>query len=122
MAQMSVESGGFRIVEENLRYSAKRLRQVWPNRFPFANNPTAQGLWRPERRMGQPRRGPKQITGKDNCREFGRMIGVDLVKTRTRFSTRWSASGRQSRSGVKAAATSRQRPVADSAARFRSHR
>ncbi|RWN40139.1 hypothetical protein LRP31_07400 [Mesorhizobium mediterraneum] len=41
MAQMLVESGGFRSVEENLRYSAKRLTQVWPNRFP-----TLASVWR----------------------------------------------------------------------------
>ncbi|WP_287363128.1 glycoside hydrolase family 19 protein [Mesorhizobium sp.] len=96
MAQMYVESGGFRSVEENLRYSAKRLTQVWPNRFPtlasaqpFANNPQALANKVYGGRMGNTGpndgwlyrgRGPKQITGKDNYRQLGRMIGVDLVK------------------------------------------
>jgi putative chitinase len=48
MAQICVETGGLRLIEENLNYSAKRLMQVWPSRFktlasakPFANNPRA---------------------------------------------------------------------------------
>lgn len=46
MAQIAVESGGLSKLEENLNYSAKRLTQVWPKRFPtiaaatpFARNP-----------------------------------------------------------------------------------
>lgn len=46
LAQICVETGGLRAIEENLRYSAKRLTQVWPSRFksiaaakPYANNP-----------------------------------------------------------------------------------
>jgi hypothetical protein len=33
-ATLALESGGFRSREENLNYSAKRLCQVWPRRFP----------------------------------------------------------------------------------------
>jgi putative chitinase len=47
-ATLALESGGFRSREENLNYSAKRLCQVWPRRFPsiaaaqpYANNPRA---------------------------------------------------------------------------------
>ena len=46
LAQTSHESGGFRIAIENMNYSAKRLMQVFPKRFPtlakaqqFAGNP-----------------------------------------------------------------------------------
>jgi putative chitinase len=34
MGQVAVESGGFTEVEENLNYSAERLCEVWPSRFP----------------------------------------------------------------------------------------
>ncbi|MFN3890185.1 MAG: hypothetical protein ACK4MV_07285 [Beijerinckiaceae bacterium] len=33
MAQICVETGGLRSIEENLNYSARRLMQVWPTRF-----------------------------------------------------------------------------------------
>lgn len=46
IGHMAVECGGFRTFAENMNYSAKRLVQVWPNRFPnesqasfYANNP-----------------------------------------------------------------------------------
>ena len=34
LAHAAIETGGFRFVEENLNYSADRLTEVWPNRFP----------------------------------------------------------------------------------------
>jgi putative chitinase len=34
LGQLSVESGGFVRLEEDLSYSAQRLMAVWPNRFP----------------------------------------------------------------------------------------
>lgn len=34
MAQTSHETGGYTRFEENMHYSAKRLTQVWPSRFP----------------------------------------------------------------------------------------
>ena len=46
MANIMVETGGLKTLEENLNYSARRLTQVWPRRFPtleaakpYANNP-----------------------------------------------------------------------------------
>ena len=96
MAQCFVESGGFRVVEENLNYSAKRLVQVWPKRFPtiqaatpYANNPRALANKVYGGRMGNDGsndgwlyrgRAIKQITGKDNYRACGRALGLDLVK------------------------------------------
>src|SRR5690349_4962574 len=48
MAQILHESGGLRIVEENLSYTARRMMEIWPKRFPtieiakpFAKNPQA---------------------------------------------------------------------------------
>lgn len=46
MAQIATETGGFVTIDENLSYSAPRLRKVWPKRFPtdalalaYAKNP-----------------------------------------------------------------------------------
>lgn len=48
LGQFSEESGGFSVLQENLRYSAQRLCDVWPSRFPaleaaapYAGNPEA---------------------------------------------------------------------------------
>jgi putative chitinase len=48
LGQFSEESGAFSVLQENLRYSALRLCEVWPSRFPslaaaapYADNPEA---------------------------------------------------------------------------------
>jgi putative chitinase len=48
LAQIATETGGLKAIEENLNYSAKRMMQVWPSRFPtlasaqpYANKPQA---------------------------------------------------------------------------------
>lgn len=95
IAQTTVESGGYQRFVENLNYSAKRLTQVWPSRFPslaaaqpFANNPGALANKVYGGRMGndQPGDGAKyigrgilQLTGKDNYRLYGALIGVKLL-------------------------------------------
>src|SRR5436853_5706970 len=50
LAQISHESGGFKIAIENMSYSAKRMTEVWKKRFPtlasaepFAHNPEKLG-------------------------------------------------------------------------------
>lgn len=87
------ESGGFRIVRENMNYSATRLLQVFPRYF--TKETAAQHAHKPELignrvyggRMGNaPDEGYKfrgrgflQLTGKNNYRAFGEYIGVDLI-------------------------------------------
>lgn len=77
----------FAPVQENLNYSAKRLTQVWPSRFPtiaaatpYANNPRALANKVYGGRMGNTGpddgwlyrgRGLVQITGKDNYAKYG---------------------------------------------------
>lgn len=98
IAQLSHESRRFASVEENLNYSPQRLMAVWPKRFPTLQS-TRFYAWNPERlaehvyggRLGNgPEgsgdgwkyigRGPKQITGKDNHRDAGNALGLDLLK------------------------------------------
>jgi len=97
IGQCMHESGGFKLLEENLNYSAKALMNTWPSRFP--NEEEANKYARqPEKiankvyggRMGNgPEetgegwkyrgRGIKQLTGKDNYERCGSGLGVDLV-------------------------------------------
>lgn len=96
LAQLHHESAGFTRTEESLSYSAKRLTEVWPGRFPalslaapFARNPQALANKVYAGRMGndQPGDGWKyrgrgfiQITGKDGYRRASEWTGLDLVK------------------------------------------
>jgi putative chitinase len=77
----------FAPVEENLNYSAKRLTQVWPSRFPtlaaatpYANNPQKlankvyggrMGNVGPDDGWRYRGRGFVQVTGKDNYSKYG---------------------------------------------------
>lgn len=77
----------FAPVEENLNYSAKRLTQVWPSRFPsiavaqpYANNPEKlankvyggrMGNTEPDDGWRYRGRGFVQVTGKDNYAKYG---------------------------------------------------
>lgn len=82
-------------VEENLNYSAERLRQVWPRRFTvakaaeYAGKPAAIANLVYGTRMGNGDeaggdgwryrgRGDVQITGRDTYRRMGKRLGVDL--------------------------------------------
>jgi putative chitinase len=94
-ATLALESGGFRQREENLNYSAKRLCQVWPKRFPslaaaapYANNPRALADKVYGGRMGNRAagdgykyrgRGPGQITGHDGYAALGKVVGLPLT-------------------------------------------
>lgn len=95
LGQCHHESAGFSVVEENLRYPAKRLAQVWPSRFPPAKpgkcayNPEALANVVYGGRMGNVRpgdgwayrgRGYIQLTGKNNYLKYSNLLGLDLVE------------------------------------------
>jgi putative chitinase len=95
IGQCMHESGGFRLLKENLNYSAKALINTWPSRFPdmdtaekFERNPEKIANKVYSGRMGNTEdgdgakyigRGLIQLTGKDNYTAFGEAIGEDLV-------------------------------------------
>jgi putative chitinase len=98
IGQCMHESGGFKLLEENLNYSAKALMATWPSRFPDLNTATLYER-NPEKiankvyggRMGNDvessgegwkyrGRGIKQLTGKENYQRCSEALGVDLVK------------------------------------------
>lgn len=96
LAQIGHESGSLRYVIENLNYSAEALRRVWPSRFDsvaavaYERRPEAIANRVYADRMGNgPEssgdgwryrgRGLIQITGKDNYRQCGLALGVDLL-------------------------------------------
>lgn len=81
-------------ITENLRYSARRLTQVWPSRFPtidhakpYADNPEKLGNAVYGSRLGNGccdgykfrGRGFIQITGADNYRKFSKLLNIDLI-------------------------------------------
>jgi putative chitinase len=114
LSQCSHESGGFKSVRENLNYSAQGLANTWPTRYsvnpkvkPLVPNELAKQIEKkPEvianktyaNRMGNGSeesgdgfkyigRGYIQLTGKDNYREFGRLLDVDLLKSPDKVAT-----------------------------------
>lgn len=94
LAQLAHESG-LVPVEENLNYSANRLCQVWPNRFPTlgiaqqcAYNPMGLANVVYGGRLGNMAagdgykfrgRGLIQLTGRANYALYGPLVGFDLV-------------------------------------------
>lgn len=73
LSQCHVETGGFSIFEENMRYSAQRLMVVWPSRFktlaqaqPYAGNPQALANLVYGARMGNELNGTNDDDGWDN--------------------------------------------------------
>jgi len=109
LGQASHESGGFKLVRENLNYSAETMVRVWPTRFktvaeaePFARNPKALADKVYSNRMGNGEgeghiyigRGFLQLTGKDNYKAFAADMRVpeimqdpSLVETKYAFET-----------------------------------
>jgi putative chitinase len=96
LAQCGHESGGFRVTQENLNYSAKGLNGIFKKYFPteaaaaaYARNPQKIANKVYSNRMGNGTeasgdgykfrgRGYIQLTGKDNYTAFGKSIGVDI--------------------------------------------
>lgn len=105
LAQCGHESGGFTITSENMNYSAKGLRGVFPKYFP-TDDLASQYERKPEKignrvyanRMGNGDeasgegykfhgRGFIQLTGKDNYKAFGDAFGVDVLSNPDLVST-----------------------------------
>ena len=94
LAQTAHESQDYTRLIENLNYSAKRLMEVWPKRFPnikiaelYARNPEKLGSFVYANRMGNGApetgdgyryrgRGLIQLTGKSNYMKFAGSIGI----------------------------------------------
>lgn len=97
IGQLAHESGQFQDMVEHLSYSAPRLCEVWPHRFPtlssalpYARNPVGLANKVYAGRLGNGDeasgdgyrfrgRGPIQITGRANYEAAGAAIGVDLI-------------------------------------------
>lgn len=94
-ARVCVETGGLRLLEENLNYSAARAAKVWPSRFktaaaarPYANNPAMLAEKVYGGRLGNGRPGDGwayrgsgilQTTGRDNFEEVEKDTGLPVV-------------------------------------------
>ena len=109
LGQSSHESGGFKVVRENLNYRAETMLRVWPSRFktladaePYARNPKALADKVYSNRMGNGDgeghiyigRGFLQLTGKDNYKAFAADMDApeilkdpSLVETKYAFET-----------------------------------
>ena len=97
IGQCSHESNYFKVLEENLHYSATSLMHVWPSRFPtaaiagqYANDPVKIANTVYAGRMGNTEdgdgwkyhgRGLIQMTGKETYTNCGAAIGKDLVNS-----------------------------------------
>lgn len=96
LAQCSHESGGFKVIYEDLNYSADGLKATFPSYFPgplnesYARNPAKIGARVYANRMGNGDeasgdgytfrgRGYIQLTGKSNYSSFGAFIGENTV-------------------------------------------
>jgi putative chitinase len=106
LAQCGHESGGFRLTQENLNYSAQGLKNIFPKYFPgnlsesYARNPQKIASKVYGGRMGNgPEstgegykfrgRGYIQLTGKDNYTAFGKSINEDILSNPDLVSTKY---------------------------------
>jgi len=96
MAQISHECGAGRDVVENMNYTAQRMMQVWPSRFPtrasaqpYAGNPRALANKVYNGRMGNRAgsddgwnfrgRGGAQTTGREGYQRVKKATGLDVI-------------------------------------------
>jgi putative chitinase len=95
IGQCAHESNNFKILQENLNYSAEGLMKTWPSRFPtkeiadqYARQPAKIAGKVYNGRLGNTSeeeaskylgRGLIQLTGKENYEHCGSSLGVDLV-------------------------------------------
>jgi putative chitinase len=97
LAQVAHETGGLTRSVENLNYTAKRIAEIWPSRFPtaasaepYAGNPErlANKVYANRMGNGPPEsgdgyryrgRGYIQLTGKDTYRNVGLLAKLDLM-------------------------------------------
>jgi putative chitinase len=106
LAQCSHESGGFKVFQENLNYSADGLKKIFPKYFPgnlaesYAKNPEKIASKVYGGRMGNGDestkegykfrgRGALQTTGKENYKKLGDFLGVDLISNPDLVATKY---------------------------------
>ena len=106
LAQCGHESGGFKVVNENLNYSADGLKKIFPKYFPgnlaesYARNPEKIAAKVYGGRMGNGDetskegwkfrgRGYIQLTGKHNYTEFGKAINEDITSNPDLVATKY---------------------------------
>ena len=106
LSQCGHESGGFKLVSENLNYSADGLKKVFPKYFPnnlnesYAKNPEKIASRVYASRMGNGDesskegfkfrgRGYIQLTGKSNYQNFTNFIGEDCIGNPELVSTKY---------------------------------
>ncbi|WP_031435845.1 glycoside hydrolase family 19 protein [Methylobacter tundripaludum] len=106
LAQCAHESGGFKVVYENLNYSADGLKATFPKYFPeplnesYARNPAKIGARVYADRMGNGDeasgdgytfrgRGYIQLTGKSNYANFGKAVNEDTLASPDLVATRY---------------------------------
>jgi putative chitinase len=106
LAQCSHESGGFKVFQENLNYSADGLKKIFPKYFP--GNLSESYAKQPEKiaskvyggRMGNGDestkegykfrgRGALQTTGKENYKKLGDFLGIDLISNPDLVATKY---------------------------------
>ena len=99
IGQCAHESANFKVLQENLNYSAEGLMKTWPSRFPtkeiadqYARNPAKIAGKVYNGRLGNTSeeeaakylgRGLIQLTGKENYERCGSAIGADLINEPT---------------------------------------
>jgi putative chitinase len=108
LAQCGHESGGFRVTQENLNYSAKGLNGIFKKYFPteaaaaayarqpqkIANKVYANRMANGSEASGDGYkfrgRGYIQLTGRDNYTQFGKAIGEDIASNPDKVSSQYA--------------------------------